>query len=299
MPCRSPLVGYHDQSGRFTLKRPSLSRPDVITLSCGVCRDCRLAKARDWAIRAYHEAQLHDSNLFVDLTFAVDPVSISKYDLRIFFKRLRRAGHKFRYFGVGEYGENFGRPHYHICLFGLHLDDLYPWKKSKKGTLLYRSPTLEKHWRKGHVTISQFSPEAAGYAARYTMKKIKGEIAEEHYTRRYNGVKVNICPEFQVQSLKPAIGRGWIERHYEVTYRNGYVDYRGKKQPIPKYYDVWLAAHHPELWKAVSETRKGFAEEKDRETGLRLYQAAIARDARTKNLHRNFDHGNETYSPHR
>jgi hypothetical protein len=298
MACRSPLVGYYDHLGKFTVKRPDLARPDAVAIDCGVCRDCRLAKARDWAIRCYHEAQMHDDVHFVDLTFAVDPISISKFDLQKFFKRLRRAGYKFRYFAVGEYGENFGRPHYHCCLFGLRLTDLYPWKKSKKGTLLYRSPTLEKYWRKGHVTVSTFSPEAAGYAARYTLKKITGDLKDEHYVRKINGLEIRIQPEFQMQSLRPAIGRAWIEKYWEQTFRNGFVTYAGKKLPIPKYYVTWLAAHHPAVHEKVVAERKLHAISKERETGKRQHQAAKARDARTKNLTRNYDKNGESYSAH-
>lgn len=40
-------------------------------------------------------------------------------DLKLFIKRLRKRNPGIRYFAVGEYGENFSRPHYHAVIFNL------------------------------------------------------------------------------------------------------------------------------------------------------------------------------------
>jgi hypothetical protein len=283
MPCRSPLQGYRapDGSIKFGSRSDSLGRFGLVTFRCGVCRDCRLYKAREWAIRAYHEGQLHKECCFVDLTFASEPPTIRKLDLQLFFKRLRKSlpGLKIRYFAVGEYGEKFARPHYHVCIFGWSPRDRYFWDKSPKGTILYRSPHLEKVWTAGHVTVSDLSPEAAGYAARYTLKKVSGEMEQEHYGGR--------VPEFNLCSL--GLGRGWIEKYYQDVARDGFVVFKGKECPVPRYYRNWLQQNQPEAFQKLEQKENERREQTAYESGERLHFAAKARDSRTQSLKRDYE----------
>ena len=67
-------------------------------------------------------------SIFVTLTYDDNQVPMNdnadlilyKPDLQNFLKRLRKRkdGERIRYFAVGEYGTQSGRPHYHLCLFG-------------------------------------------------------------------------------------------------------------------------------------------------------------------------------------
>ena len=283
MPCRSPLQGYKkpDGSVQFGSRSETMGRFGLLTFRCGMCRDCRLYRAREWAIRCYHEGQLHDRSCFVDLTFADEPHSIAKRDLQLFFKRLRKSlpGIKIRYFAVGEYGEKFSRPHYHVCMFGWDAPDKYRWRRSKKGTLLYRSPHLESVWTAGHVTVSEITPEAAGYAARYTLKKIGGDMAEEHYGGRE--------PEFNVCSN--GLGKGWIEKYWPDVARDGFVVYKGKECPIPRYYMRWLKENKPDQHERIMSIRGEYFEQLPYESGKRLYDSARARDQKTRTLKRDFE----------
>lgn len=283
MPCRSPLQGYRAPDGtiKFGSRSETMGRFGLLTFRCGVCRDCRLYRAREWSIRCYHEGQLHERSCFLTLTFADEPHSISKRDLQLFFKRLRKSlsGVTLKYLAVGEYGEQFERPHYHVCLFGHDFPDKYPWRRSKKGSLLYRSPHLESVWDAGFCDIGELTPEAAGYAARYTIKKISGPLAEEHYGGR--------APEFQLQSL--GMGKGWIEKHYRDVFRDGFVVFKGKECPIPYYYRHWCETNQPELFEEFQQRLREHYEQLPYESGERLYKAAKARDSRTKTLVRDFE----------
>lgn len=94
-------------------------------MPCGNCPFCTATKRSDWALRLHYESKLHDVKKFVTLTYAdahlvwQDNVpQLSKVDLQLYFKRLRKAGNKLRYYAVGEYGSKTFRPHYHIILFG-------------------------------------------------------------------------------------------------------------------------------------------------------------------------------------
>ena len=232
---------------------------------------------------------MHERNSWVTLTFENDPGCVSKSDLQIFFRALRDAGFRFSYFAVGEYGEEFSRPHYHICFFGIDFhEDRYPWKRSKGG-LLYRSDTLEKHWPYGHALISELTIENAGYTARYTMKKITGDLADEHYVREINGLQVNVTPEFALMSKNPAIGLRWIQKYWRDVFPADEVIWKGKQVPVPAYYMKWLQANEPDTFEIVQANRKSFYSEKETESGLRMLQAAQARDSRTKNLKRHYE----------
>lgn len=285
MPCRSPLTGYRKSDGSLAFQRADTTgRFALRTVQCGVCRDCRLAKARDWAIRCANEAQMHERSCWVTLTFETDPITIAKRDVQIFIRRLRRRGHKFSYYAVGEYGEKLGRPHYHICLFGFDPPDRYHWRRTKRGHLIDRSPMLEKVWRKGFVEVSPLTLENAGYTARYTMKKIGGDIAANHYQREYRGLTVPIHPEFALMSLKPPIGKRWIEKYWRDVFPADRIIYKGKEKPVPRYYYNWLQVNHPDVFEVVQAKRQEHIRNKDYETGLRMHQAAHARDCRTKSL---------------
>lgn len=298
MPCRSPLTSYRDPSGKITFSSSEAAGygpKSYGNLRCGVCRDCRLHRAREWAIRCYHEAAMHQRNSFLTLTFKNDPGSISKRDLQIFIKRLRKAlpGRSMRYFACGEYGEKLGRPHYHVCLFGYDFPDKIPWVKSPKGNLQYRSQLLEKCWPEGHALIGELTMESAGYTARYALKKITGSAETDHYNREFLGTTINVTPEFQLQSAKPAIGRRWIEKYWEDVVRTNSVIYKGKECPIPSYYNRWIKENHPDAHKTMQEAWRKRREAAEYETGLRMHHAALARDNRTKSLRRSLEEKTE------
>lgn len=291
MPCRSPLAIYKDHNGKPTVSSKEAAGygpASIGTFRCGMCRDCRLHRAREWAIRCYHESQLYPDNSFLTLTFREDPGSISKRDLQLFFKTLRKAlpGVDLRYYACGEYGDKKSRPHYHVCLFGYSFPDKIPWIKSPKGNLQYRSPLLEKCWPHGHALIGELTMESAGYTARYVTKKITGDAETDHYQREFKGTTINITPEFQLSSRRPAIGLRWIEKHWEDVFRHDYVVYKGKECPVPSYYSEWLKRTHPDEFKKIQRTRQDHYRNVERQTGKRMFDAAAARDHRTRHLRR-------------
>ena len=290
MPCRSPLKAYYKAGGGITFdRRESYGPAWAYQLHCGVCRDCRVRRARDWAIRCVHEASLHTHNSFLTLTYEHDPISINRHDPQRAIKLLRHQGRKFSYFGCGEYGSKLSRPHYHLCLFGEDFtSDRYPWKR-EKGNLLYRSPSLEKAWEHGHALIGDLTRESAQYTAGYVQKKINGDMAEFHYRRENTGVDIPVLPEFSMASTKPAIGKRWIEKHWRDVYPCDFVVHKGREYPVPAYYDKWLAIYQPEIWEEVRKKRQAYAIAQEPERGLRMAQAAQARDARYDAKRRSYE----------
>lgn len=89
---------------------------------CGQCLPCRVNRRRIWTHRIMLEAAQYHDNSFVTLTYDEEklPVdlSVTPRTLQLFMKRLRKVyPNRIRYFGVGEYGDQTMRPHYHLALF--------------------------------------------------------------------------------------------------------------------------------------------------------------------------------------
>lgn len=213
-----------------------------LKLPCGQCIGCRVQRAQGWAIRCMHEAQMHEVNSFVTLTYNDDNIQASlRYsDFQLFMKRLRKVNDgKVRFFCAGEYDDNL-RPHFHALLFGCR----FPNAK-EVGKELYRSAELERLWPHGFSSFGSVTYASAAYVARYALKKITGPSAPEHYERVdvRTGELVQCVPEFCHMSLKPGIGRAWFDRYWRDVYMaRDAVVVKGKLHSPPRYYDHLLAS---------------------------------------------------------
>lgn len=222
---------------------------EIIYVPCGRCVGCRLDLAKDWAVRCVHEAQMHEENCFVTLTYNNENLpkggTLKKVHFQKFIRKLRKKIDpiKIRYYGCGEYGEDLGRPHYHILIFGYSFsEDKYfhylsePKKKNRFSEVesypVYRSPLLEKIWKRGFSEIGSITLQSAGYAARYVRKKIGGEIALKHYDGK--------IPEFALMSTRKGIGYSWIKKYWSDVYPKDFFHIEGKRFKPPKYYDNYL-----------------------------------------------------------
>lgn len=242
--CTSPLhcftIGY-DKDGKpikeitssaFTEYKGSYKFQEV---PCGRCLACRLARSRDWANRCMLELQYHDDAHFLTLTYdddhipkeewitsdgeVVETAVLVKRDLQLFLKRLRKKFPQanIRYYACGEYGSQTMRPHYHMILYGLHLDDLKFYKNTKLGYNLYNSETLDRVWKNGYVVVGAVSWDTCAYTARYIVKKRLGPDAATWYKQHH------LEPEFVIMSLKPAIGRRYYDDNVNTIFDSNYM----------------------------------------------------------------------------
>jgi len=245
LACFRPIHGFRSASGEFV----SSARKGVVgdlTVPCGRCIGCRVARARMWSLRCVHEASLHPANCFVTLTYSDDKLppggSLCYRDFQLFVKRLRKhySGTPVRYFVCGEYGEQLSRPHYHACLFGLNFfEDREPVLLLSGSTHThYRSATLERLWGLGFVDITDLNVRTAGYAARYILKKVTGDLAESHYSRvSPDGVISSVAPEFARMSVRPGLGADWFSRFGADVASGDSIVHDGRQYPVPPYYD--------------------------------------------------------------
>ncbi len=232
------------------------------TVPCGNCLGCRANQARDWSIRILHESQIHLYSWFLTLTYSDENIpengSLYPEDLRGFFKTLRKQHEpeKLSYFACGEYGGETSRPHYHSVLFNHPLLDRIPHSRSSS-TPLWRSKTLESAWPYGHSEFSTVTPGSASYVAGYVRKKIGKKAHPNDYNRvnEETGEIVEIRPEFSRMSLRPAIGKRWIEKYWSEVYPKDFVVREGKEYPPPRYYDKWMDLNHPKMMADVRYER--------------------------------------------
>lgn len=254
---------------------------DFILIPCGKCLDCRMSYARDWANRMMLENTFHSSSYFLTLTYDDFHVPVSYYpdletgeariaytlrkdELSDFMKRLRRRleyyGKKsdIRFYGVGEYGSNTFRPHYHLIVFGLELDDLVELKRSPLGYKYYTSPTIEACWKNGFSMVCDVSWETCAYVARYVTKKAYNDYSDE--LMDFFGLE----REFSRMSRKPGIGRRYYdENHFEI-YQHDKIYLStfqgGKEIKPPKYYDKLFDLDYHDEFSSIKAQRREVAE---------------------------------------
>lgn len=247
MTCYHPLLAYKCD-GKVVFNKP-FAFAKGFNLPCGQCIGCRLNYSRQWAIRIVHEAQMHDSNCFITLTFdqanletRSNPESLDVSEFQRFMKRVRKKyGNNIRYFHCGEYGDLNNRPHYHAILFGLDFPDKILFSQ-KNGIKLFISESLQQLWPHGFSTIGDVTFQSAAYCSRYIMKKQTGENAEDHYMRwdPLTGEGKGVKPEYCTMSRKPGIGYNWLQKYKSDVYPHDYVVINGHKVRPPRYYDTLL-----------------------------------------------------------
>lgn len=321
MTCTSPVPCFQQNIPNENGKRPISHKPypgyTAMMRPCNQCYDCRLGHARQWAVRSVHEASLYNQGedcVFITATFSddalrarrsddgkpVDPNTLQKRDMQLFWKRLRRhnAGinevasindngqtiyhNPIRYLAAGEYGSKCrtcgikeryhksqgcshyqpGRPHYHALIFNWRPPDGQIY--SDRGLHpIYSSQRLSDAWDdQGLILYGDVTFESAGYVARYCLKKRNGAEAWDRYTYTDfdTGEFKRILPEYNAASNRGGIGKRWYEKFKSDCYPHDYVVMKGQKMRVPKYYDRLLEHEDPLALEQLKERRKLQAE---------------------------------------
>jgi len=296
MPCYKPLRAYRLSSGEIVFaERGDVTR--TLDLACGQCIGCRLERSRQWAVRCMHEASASEVNCFITLTYDDDHVprdlSLDYSHFQLFLKRLRaRLRVRIRFYMCGEYGDDTRRPHFHACLFGVDFLDKVPFSKSEDGSQLFSSKLLDDVWGKGFCTVGALTFESAAYVARYVMKKISGPQASPWFPgQRLDFSTGEIIgsrkPEFNHMSLKPGIGRFWIERFLSDVYPSGRCVVAGRETLPPRYYDKFFKSVDLDAYEQLLFAREmeGHARSADG-TNERLAVRELVAQARVASLKR-------------
>lgn len=143
------------------------------------------------------EAAKHATSSFITLTYDDEHLpadrSLSPRDFRLWMYSFRKACRpaRIRFYGVGEYGEQSGRPHYHVAVFGgppafsRELEDI-----------------CRRTWKKGFVQVGDLTKDSAQYICGYVTKGLTKKT-DPRLAGRY--------PEFARMSNRPGIGATAVE----------------------------------------------------------------------------------------
>lgn len=240
---------------------------------------CRVNKAEEWVTRLEHEAAMHQDAQFLTLTYEQEPEggSLRPADIVLFLKRLRellqRTEEKtIRFFQVGEYGGNFGRPHHHVLLFGHRFTDLHPIRRGKRP--LYTSAQLERLWGHGFVTVGEVTQQSIRYCASYITKTLTGPEARRIYGDRK--------PEYATMSRRPGIGTTFAVKWRTDFLPRGHMTRRnGSKMRIPRIYVQHWAKDHQEQHRELLFQRR-LAAKRDKTTPQQRYARHVILQSKAK-----------------
>lgn len=208
------------------------------------------------------------SSYFITLTHDCEHVPItkngfmdlSKRDLQLFFKRIRRLHDRngvfrlpLKYYAVGEYGGRFKRPHYHIIAFNFELALLIGTKYAAAverghieldGKYEFYCPS----WDKGHITIGTVSEASVGYTMKYVSKPSEVPMHKNDDRTR----------EFPLMSKglgKSYLTAAMMQWHLSDMHNRQYVvGADGKKFSLPRYYkDKLLTLQDKEILRALNQ----------------------------------------------
>lgn len=252
MPCFTPLYLSRLPDGKFSISA-SFKHDGYVRVGCGQCIGCMLRRSRDWAIRCVHQCLSMPENTshFVTLTYSDENLprhpttgreTFEDDAVSAFMKRLRKNTGQIgvKYYACREYGERTLRPHYHICLMGLELNDYKFYRRSRDGFSLYNSEVLSTAWQdRGHVVVAPSTYETVAYTARYTTKKIGSALkpmSREYATDLLTGEIYEHLPERSYCSNRPGIGHDFFLEHHDALLSLGSTIIGNRRMPLPRYY---------------------------------------------------------------
>lgn len=199
---------------------------------CGRCGSCRQARVADWTFRIKQESKHHVFAWWVCLTYSDEYLvyniesrqpelvheHLTKFlkDVRAYQDNNIDTDDRIRFYAVGEYGEDYSRPHYHIILWSAHRE-----------TMLH----LSKIWYHGFPSIETLDVNGIPYMCKYHLNPLPDlDTREKPFAR---------------MSKKPGIGHYYVSFSTDEGYQN-YMRHRkgmqnfvygddGKKQRMPRY----------------------------------------------------------------
>lgn len=183
-----------------------------------------------WFFRLSVESNVADSGYFVTLTYSPEhlPSSghVEKRDCQLFIKRFRKyfaqrpdtASFRFKYFLVSEYGETFGRPHYHMLIFG---------NSSQRSHIVQ---ALKECWKLCDPEMFDFpsavapiTPASINYVCKYTLNNL---VIDDYDKRTFllcsKGIGRDFLTPLMLDYLRKRI--------------DGLAMVNGVRMPLPRYY---------------------------------------------------------------
>lgn len=195
---------------------------------CGTCSDCLEKKSTDWALRGFLHNSTNLEKLSVFMTFTYDddhnPGIVCKPVAQLLKKRFGyHVGKGCKSILCGEYGELYGRPHYHMCVWiepGCNFD----YNIGNNDSDAWNDP--DELWPYGKIDVRPLTPERIAYTCGYEMKAGKVKARDR---RGPDGCYL----PFTLYSQ--GIGKEYAERFGKRDMQLGYTPMKGFKKPVSRY----------------------------------------------------------------
>ena len=209
-----------------------------VTFPCGQCISCRVNHSQDWTFRLEQQLKVSRSAHFITLTYDDENITrndsghgiLVKRDLQLFFKRLRKATQrledkaveklhfheemvfpKIKYYGVGEYGGETFRPHYHAIVYNIPKDILL---------------NLRQIWKLGNIQIGTVTSASIRYVTKYITKVDSRDLDLRDLSKPFNvmskGIGLNYVNDESKEYHNRMATKLTIQKKFE--------------QRLPKYY---------------------------------------------------------------
>jgi hypothetical protein len=192
---------------------------------CGKCELCLSNKRQQWWFRLWNELRGSSSAHFITLTYNDKHLPkdgrVNKKHTDDFLKRFRKGiePNKIRYFLVSEYGEDFGRPHYHMLLFNfpdnINLREYLKktWQLSDPGQFDYPD------------AVGDVNAASINYVCKYCLSTLNSDDPDEK--------------TFMSASRRPGIGLNYLTPamvEYLKNHSDGRAFTNGRFYALPRYY---------------------------------------------------------------
>lgn len=304
MRCLHPISVYdtglvNSKTGKRVLRFKPRFVGEVASfcLPCGKCCFCLESRRSQWVKRLQLEYLSNPVASFVTLTYRDAPPLLYKTDLQRFFKRFRHLTrdtglplNDFRYFGCGEYGSRFGRPHFHAILFGIDLlSSIFSPRFlhfRSDGFPLYSSPVIERYWPYGFNTVDRVSSRTFRYVAKYVSKHGSSPFAfaghDEFiiYSRRL-GARLFLDFDGSL-TPRPLFSTCFGSPSHPIDSFS--LEYGKPPSPPPRFLDRYLEQLDPSLYDSVKSRRRAFASSKKPDMSSPLARAYYASSVQSEEM---------------
>lgn len=205
---------------------------------CGHCFACALKKKKEWMTRCSLELEEHFVSSFLTLTFDEEHLHFATYDtVQKFFKRLRKSGIQFKYFGCFELGGKTKRPHFHAIMFGWYPQPIIRHHKVVKTSNEW---VRDRFWPFGNVSFKPVKQKTIPYICSYVQKKMIDLVSSRPFdvTRREHtrSLKYNFFYPYKESYIFASKGLGMSKfaREHDDMCKKGFFVLNGYKKPLCK-----------------------------------------------------------------
>ncbi|MDV4044514.1 hypothetical protein CMT37_17000 [Elizabethkingia anophelis] len=201
---------------------------DSLTVPCGKCLECKMARTKSWFVRLTEELKHATSAYFVTFTYSDEMISFFAQEcysdnglltlnyrhFQLFMKRARKLQKsKIKYYTAGEYGSQTFRPHYHAIVF--NVEDIQAFINT---------------WDYGHCHVGSVSEKSIYYTLKYVSKGIlDSQVRDKDDDRKPE--KALMSKNLGLEYLSPA-----VVKYLKDDVSRNYMMLGGTTLPLPRYY---------------------------------------------------------------